>query len=55
MILMAVLLTSCHSSKEKTLELSDKMLTVNPERALTILDSLENAGGLDKEERLHLV
>lgn len=55
MILMAVLLTSCHSSKEKTLELSDKMLTVNPERALTILDSLENAGGLDKEEQLHLV
>lgn len=55
MILMAVLLTSCHSSKERTLELSDKMLTVNPERALTILDSLENAGGLDKEEQLHLV
>ena len=52
---MAVLLTSCHSSKERTLELSDKMLTVNPERALTILDSLENAGGLDKEEQLHLV
>lgn len=55
MILMAVLLTSCHSSKERTLELSDKMLTVNPERALTILDSLENAGGLDKEVQLHLV
>lgn len=55
MIWVAVLLTSCHSSEERTLELSDKMLMVNPERALAILDSLENTGGLNKEEQLHLV
>lgn len=55
MILMAVLFTSCQSTKERVLEFSDKMLTVNPERVLTILDSLENAGSLNKDEELHLV
>lgn len=52
---MAVLFTSCQSSKERALEFSDKMLMVNPERVLAILDSLENAGSLNKEEQLHLV
>lgn len=37
------------------MEFTDKMLTVNPERVLIILDSLENTGNLDKEEQLHLV
>lgn len=55
MILMAVLFTSCQSTKERVLEFSDKMLMVNPERVLTILDSLENAGSLNKDEELHLV
>lgn len=52
---MAVIFTSCHSSEKQTLEFTDKMLTVNPERVLIILDSLENTGNLDKEEQLHLV
>lgn len=55
MILMVVLFASCHSSEERTLELSDKMLTANPERVLAILDSLENTGGLDRDEQLHLI
>ena len=55
MILMAVLFTSCQSTKERTLEFSDKMLMVNPERVLVILDSLENTGSLNNEEQLHLV
>ena len=51
---MAILFSSCNSSKDKTLELSDKMLQTNPERVLFVLDSLENAGGLNEEEQLHL-
>lgn len=52
---MTVLFTSCHSSEENTLELTDKMLTANPERVLAILDSLENAGSLNEKEQFHLV
>ena len=52
---MAVLFASCHVPEKKALELNDNMLKVNPERALAILDSLENAGNLDEEEQLHLV
>lgn len=52
--IVAILFSSCNSSKDKTLELSDKMLQTNPERVLFVLDSLENAGGLNEEEQLHL-
>lgn len=53
--LAAVLLTSCNSPKESDLKLSDELLAINPGKALAVLDSLENTGGLDKEEQLHLV
>lgn len=55
MMLVAVLLASCSSPGRKALELSDNMLKTAPERALAILDSIENAGGLNREEQLHLV
>lgn len=42
--IVVILFSSCNSSKDKTLELSDKMLQTNPERVLFVLDSLENAG-----------
>lgn len=51
----AVLLTSCNSPKESDLKLSDELLANNPGKALAVLDSLENNGGLDREEQLHLV
>lgn len=35
--------------------LRDDMINNNPKRALTLLDSIENAGGLSEEERLHIV
>ena len=41
MKLMAVLFTSCQSTKERVLEFSDKMLMVNPERVLTIESTLK--------------
>lgn len=53
--LAAVLLTSCNSPKESDLKLSDELLANNPGKALAVLDSLENNGGLDREEQLHLV
>lgn len=37
------------------MKLSDELLAINPGKALAVLDSLENTGGLDKEELLHLV
>ncbi len=52
--IVAILFSSCNSSKDKTLELSDKILQTNPERVLFVLDSLENAGGLNEKEQLHL-
>lgn len=52
--LAAVLLTSCNSPKESDLKLSDELLANNPGEALAVLDSLENTGGLDREEQLHL-
>lgn len=55
MMLVAVLLASCSSPGRKALELSDNMLKTAPEKALAILDSIENAGGLNREEQLHLV
>lgn len=55
LVLMTILFASCHAPEKKALELNDNMLKVNPERALAILDSLENAGNLDEEEQLHLV
>lgn len=53
--LAVVLLTSCNSPKESDLKLSDELLANNPGKALAVLDSLENNGGLDREEQLHLV
>ena len=52
--IVAILFSSCNSSKDKALELSDKILQTNPERVLFVLDSLENAGGLNEKEQLHL-
>ena len=52
---MLLVFVSCNLSKEKSLILSDKMLKKNPVKALAILDSLENSGGLNKEGQLHLV
>ncbi len=49
------MLTSCNSPKESDLKLSDELLANNPGKALAVLDSLENNGGLDREEQLHLV
>ena len=54
-IIMLLVFVSCNLSKEKSLILSDKMLKKNPVKALAILDSLENSGGLNKEGQLHLV
>lgn len=54
-ILILVLIVSCNSGKENSLAVSDKILQNDPNRALTILDSLEDAGGLSNEEQLHLV
>lgn len=53
-IILLIAFVSCNSSKEESLLLSDKMLKKNPAQALSTLDSLENAGGLDEEEQLHL-
>lgn len=54
-IIILLVFVSCNLSKEKSLILSDKMLKKDPVKALAILDSLENSGGLDKEGQLHLV
>ena len=54
-IILLTVFVSCHPSAERSLRLSDKMLKENPAQTLAILDSLENAGGLDEEEQLHLV
>ena len=54
-IILLTVFASCHPSAERSLRLSDKMLKENPAETLAILDSLENAGGLDEKEQLHLV
>ena len=54
-IILLTVFVSCHPSAERSLRLSDKMIKENPAQTLAILDSLENAGGLDEEEQLHLV
>ena len=54
-IIILIAFVSCDSSIEKSLILSDKMLKEDPVQALVILDSLENAGRLDKEEQMHLI
>ena len=46
-IIVLIVFVSCNLSKEKSLILSDKMLKENPVQTLAILDSLENAGGLN--------
>lgn len=53
-ILILVLIVSCNSVKENSLALSDKILCNDPNRALAILDSLEDSGELSHEEQLHL-
>lgn len=54
-IIILIVFVSCNLSLKRPLVLSDKRLKTNPVQVLAILDSLENAGGLNKEEQLHLV
>lgn len=54
--LIAFLLAACGNQQQKNMIAdTDRMLENNPQRALTILDSLENSSSLNDKERMHLV
>lgn len=54
--LIAFLLAACGNQQQKNMIAdTDWMLENNPQRALTILDSLENSSSLNDKERMHLV
>ena len=54
--LIAFLLAACGNQQQKNMIAdTDWMLENNPQRALTILDSLETSSSLNDKERMHLV
>lgn len=54
--LITFLLAACGGHQQQTMITdTDRMLEENPQRALAVLDSLENLGSLSDKEQMHLV
>lgn len=54
--LIAFLLAACGGHQQQSMITdTDRMLEENPQRALAVLDSLENLGSLSDKEQMHLV
>ena len=54
--LLIPVLMSCNGSQDKNiLVYTDTLLVEDPKQALSILDSLDNAGTLNEKKRMHLV
>ena len=54
--LLIPVLMSCNGSQDKNILIyTDTLLVEDPKQALSILDSLDNAGTLNEKNRMHLV